>query len=91
MLGGKSFSVHYSYSINKTLVDQDMSITISGYGSYEYMHHSSVELEAFEPEATIIGVANEIREKVAQNLSKAGIDVLDGGIFIEITNMNPID
>lgn len=91
MLDGKCFSVWYSYSIDRTIASQNMSITISGDGSYGYMHHSTPEIEELEPHATIIGAANAIREEISRNLSVVGLDVPANQISVEIKGMSPID
>lgn len=67
------------------------SITISGEGSYGYMHVDSPELGTLEPQAIIIGAASEIRKEVLEELSVAGIIVSMDEVSINIKNMSPID
>ena len=91
MLNGKSFSIWYSYSIDRTLDGQNMSIAISGNGSYGYMHHHSPEIGVLEPEAVIICAANAIRKYISKVLAIAGLNVPADEIFVEIKGMSPID
>ncbi len=91
MLDGKSFSIWYSYSIDRTVAGRNVSITISGDGSYGYMHHCSPEIEVLEPEAVIICAANAIREYISRVLAVAGLNVPTDAIFVEIKGMSPID